>query len=488
MSAIQVPQLAESVQAVATDSLIGNELNLGVKSAQRPIYKYVQQFPQNYSYAAMSPNTTSQAVFQISGNAVYNFSKSWLEFELSVAASVGAGSANVVDLMHPAIDSVQLQTASGSTLAQYNNLGQYAKTAHALVTSKEKYFSRGPVVGGADAAGRCGSINHCCQPVNAPVGASAAVVPQGLYYYTDAGAIAGSAITITRDSGSDCGQNERQRYAISTAITAMSIKYHIPAELFSGGLLNYPKDFYSGGENLMLIVNFAAPNTYAAFAADVTITGDAVTALVANTTLANIKWVTAIEMNADYVASLKAQVNSTGMDVTIPFITSGQCVASATEFSYNVPLVPGSGNCLKRILTTYVATPVATQIINDNVDGHLYTYVQSFLDSSPLQPKKLSCDQPDQEDYQYLEHYFTNSAILSCRNFKINSFWMDNFASSVQTGPEITWEDCEESGLRIENSHNYTITFTGAQSGSLYQWLVWGRTLRIKPNGLSWVA
>ena len=468
-------------------------------SADKAVYQYVQQFANNVgSSVTLNQTSTSQVIWNLSGDTVWNFGRSYLTFQLNVAAptTFGCVSADTIP-----IDSFLLQTVGGSQIATMYNFVPYSKVVPALTTDLKNYLTQGAAYGAATVAGNFYSENIFLQPINClstQAGAAGGAVSASYIYASNATppVTLGSATTggLTVNSGVDKSYMSRQRIIQSgNTGTAMTILCRIPFSRFVGTVLAVDKDILFG-QNLQLVVNFA-PIQYTIFNNNAIIQDAAAattTALTTAVTLTNLYLWCAKQLNSNIVNSFRQKLASSGYSVNIPFTYSGRNVSAvAGLYSASQVLSNGMGKCLKRVINIVQmnSADAALQVDINNVNGSLYTTVQSYLDSNPIQQARLNCG-TDIQDFQYLQPLLDNTPLaLSVREFQLGGCWIDSFSSSLENGSQILENDCVDDGLKLNESsklYNLQITVNRATGCIVNQYLTWLRTLMISPSGLYW--
>jgi len=501
-----------------------------LKSADKPVYQYVQQFANNVgSSVTINATSTSQAIFNLSGDVCWNFNRSYITYQLSATASTNLASLSVDTVP---IDNIALQTVGGTQIAQIFNFCPYSRVVPALTTDLQEYLSRGYVTsdtfGGASALPTTAFWNsqytECrylqphnqlfstaavSTPAQGSIATSTAIqIPSAQYVY---GSVAspsicqGSALTYAVDSGVDKSYYGRQHMIYApTAIASGADAAHastssllrvlccIPFKVFVGTMLAVDKDILIGS-NLQLVINFASANNFIWDTSTYPVTGaQTVISYAGQVTLNNLYLWMAKQCQSNLVNKLRDMLR-TGYEIMIPFTYCGKNSTSSTGL-YSAPqtLSTGMGESLLRIVNIVCNGTSNPGLINDmdNVNGHKYTTVQSFLDANPLQYTQLQCG-TNIQDWQYMRNLLKGTPLgMSVREFQKTSCFIDNFASSLESGTQILENDCIDSGLKLgEASKNYILQVTLASGGSgcnLYQYMTWLRRLVIAPNGLHW--
>jgi len=500
MSLQNAPILAPgSMMGLSTPEVnyVAPQADLTLRSADKPVYQFVQQFANNVgSSVTINASSTTQAIFNLSGDVPWNFGRSYFTFQMNCTASTNVTSLSTDTIP---IDNISLRTIGGTEIAVLFNVQPYSRVVPALTTDLVEYLSRGYVYGAATPAlsffTECKFLNPHNQLFST---AATTTVPTVQYVYGSVAAPSvaqGSSLSMAADSGTDKSYYGRQRNVwagANGAGVALQTLCSIPFKAFVGTMLALDKDVIIG-QNMQLVVNFSAANQFIWDTSAFAVTGaQTVIAYAGVVTFANLYLWLAKEINGNIVAGLRNKLNA-GYEILIPYTYCGKNSTSSTGL-YSAPqtLTTGMGECLKRIINI-VANGTATQgLINDidNVNGHKYTTAQSYLDANPIQYTQLRCG-TDIQDWQYMYNFLKGTpAGLSVRDFQINSFFMDNFSSSLENGSMIRENDCVDDGLKLgDASKNYILQLTltaGGPGANVYQYMTWVRRLIITPNSLHW--
>jgi len=489
---------SQEVLSVPMVNYVAPQADYEVKSADKAVYQYVQQFANNVgSSVTLNATATSQAIWNVSGDIPINWGRSYLTGQLNLTASTNI---TTLSLDTIPIDNIALQTISGTQLGVLFNVQPYSRIMPAVTTDLAEYLAHGPSFSDTTPALGFYTENKFLQPNGSLIAAVAALAtdPTSQYQY---GSVASPSVAtwspnaLSVDGGPDRPYLSRQRLGTQGANgagAALQQLFYIPFKSFVGTILAVDRDLLFG-QNLQLVINFSPLNQFVWDTANFSNGGAAtVIAFAGACTISNLYLWVAKEVNGTLVARLRDKL-AMGYEVLVPYTYCGKNTTSATGL-YSAPqvLTNGMGECLKRIVNIVCNGTATPGLINDmdNVNAHKYTEVQTWLDANPLQFKRLQCG-TNIEDYQYMYNLIRETpASLSVREFQINSFFMDNFSSSLSHGSEIRYDDCVDDGLKLsEASKNYIFQVNLAAGGSganVYQYMTWVRRLIIAPNGLQW--
>ena len=514
MATILVPDVSAQAVAVSETKVISSQLDTSQKSLYAPIYKW-RRLLQIAGGSGLTLTTgTSNSIFNIPGGGVYNLNRSYLMFDLNLTTGGGA-LLNTVWCDQVPINDITLQTQTGQIIANLINVPAYTKTARLVCMGMKDYLSREAVRANTTVAASFATQNCFCQPariaetalaaagvlgqVAGAGGAAAAatcVIPTSFLtsaalsanrvtsQYIPSGAGV-SVIPMAAASGIDCDYLSPQRLASGGAPAAVIMRCRVDLSAFVGTVLAMDKNLYFGGQNLQLVINWSPLNKWG-FVSNVDGAGG-LAAITAASTFTNYYLFLAQEMCAENIMAAQANVNKPGGQVMyVPYTICPKLnVGAGGLTTMNTPLVAGFG-ILKRVLSVVVDATDVNNLSsnNDNVAQAKYTTVQSFLNNSPLQDWALSCANGD--DYNVLTNLLENTpAGISGRNFRINSFWLDNFSDAC-SGEDFNANDLMDSGHEIVNSENYSIQYNLAAAANIYQYATFLRRLVVTGMNLQW--
>jgi hypothetical protein len=481
MSNVQAPQLQEIPAASSSAEEVASQIDLTKMSLNAPVYKY-RRFYQVQGGSSFTPTgSTYLSQFVIPGSSVWNFARSHITFDVAV----NSGTADVCPSLFTdtfPVDSIQLQTDNGTVLCNIQNAQQYLKAAIPLVTDQKTLFSRG----GATQAALGISDILGCNPADSNVEQIRTTAQLSVAGASAAYAFAATDNAVAAKPKASASGADRliQRLVTCPANNAHSVRYRMDLSNFVGTILAVDKDMHFG-TNLQLVIYYK-PLTNWGFECKV-----------ANTdrrdltapTVSNYYLYMAEDINDAITMPMIEQVRSNGASIYVPYTVSSQFSTDATAgyASSNIPLVPGEGLRLKRILTNFtLSTNTNITTANTfNVAGVKYTSLQSYMDSKPLQDQELV--QADSDLYNYLNEKCKDSVgLLSKRTFEENNFWLDDFSDCDST-LKIPENDCKLSGLSVDMQKNYALRINKLAVGLiLCHWKTYVRNLTIKPSGISW--
>ena len=542
---VQAPDLSATPKVSVGGQVITPQLDIVPKNLKSSKYRWhkITQISGGSSLT-LSTNPT-QSIFNISGNALYNLSRSYLTLDASFAAA-GANLLTTLFVDRAPIDSMQL-LYEGRVIADLPQAQLYSKVCAAMATDYNDFMSSGPVYGDTvlgtaypisqtvaanPVGGFFSNFSASTTLANMVTGAPVATVTAA---NAAAGFNAGQAIPVTLTnpmpvtvvgsaqnrttanllanipsdadlvadntnaitisanppdqlSGSDLGVRSQQKLVSSGANAAVQIRYKIPLNVFLGTILALDKNLYFG-QNLQLVINYVDYRQLG-FVSRVDGTTGLAEITAAPTVTKHFFWLCE-DTNAENFENMRQQVMTQGVSIACPYTYCRPLTFAATSGTISLPLTQGMGIALKRAITVpCIASAVTSQKGNNwNVNGVKFQNVQSSLDSRPLQDQKLVVN--DSDLWNYVGPFIKNSvAGMSQRAFESNCFFMDNF-SDCEDSTKFRENDSLISGLALtQPQHTYDVAFErgSASNITLFQYQTWARLLNITPQGLAWAA
>lgn len=454
------------------------ELDLSMKSLYAPCIKYRRIVQQNGGTNLTLSTGVTNSMFQIPSVAHYP-AKSYIGFDLTVAAPA-ANNASVFSDMVP-INDVTYSLADGRILGNILNVGIYSKHVSPLFYNLDEYLTTESVLGAAT-VGAAYSQCTFLQPAQDAQGTSALYVANAItsQYVPNAGTTL-SVIPASAVSGVNSPYVAQQRIVTGGAATAHNVKCKIPLSHFAGTLMGDPRlQFYN--QQTLLNINYLESTKWAYECKT-----DGTAYLPATCTISNYYLYLAVEVNADNVKMIQDRVNN-GLEIIAPYTVCNRLnVAASGSVTMNSTLSSGFG-VLKRACTVACHNTETLQFTgnSDNVASVKWASVQSYYQNIPMQDFPLSV--ANNEPFNYLEPIISGTVMgISSRNYNISPVWVDNF-SDCDEGWKWRENDTQDSGKLILGSENYAVQYNTVPAAlKLYQFLTFGRRLRITPSTIEWL-
>lgn len=498
MSNVQAPNLQEVPAVASSAEEVASQIDLTKMSLSAPVYKY-RRFYQVQGGASFNPTGSNYlSQFVIPGSSVWNFARSYITFDV-LGSTSAAGNGRAISFFTDCmpIDSIQLQTDNGTVLANIQNFQAYSKIAEALVTDEKTLSARTGIYADNTVPPTAFPKSNATglNPFNgaAETGRTDAQlrvnVPTGVYPIS-AAAVSSNVPVLA--SGTDrLTVPGVQRLVTGTAVNASlasaGIRYRFNLADVLGTIFAVDKDMHFG-TNLQLQIYFKPIDNWR-IQCNPDLTNLAAGGAGGAVAVSNYYLYMAEDINDEITLPMINDVRTNGASLYIPYTVSSQFSTDTTAgyASSNIPLVPGEGLRLKRILTNAIlASNTLLSTANTfNVNGAKITSLQSYLDSKPLQDQELVL--ANSEVYNYLADKCQDScALLSERTFEENFFWCDDF-SDCDSSLKYRENDCKLSGLPVVMQKNYALRVNKTAPGLiLCHWKTYIRMLTIKPTGISW--
>jgi len=399
------PSNVETVGNIKTPA----SMDYKVFSSNASRYLYLQRFQQNGGNTqVLTPNGTPSSVFEIPPN-VYNFSKSYLQFVATFAATGTANGATKVLLDTPPIARMRLRDDQGVLLVDENEFQAYWHMSRCAYP-KAKYMQHGPVLGGATEAAALATKTICKfhNPANVGSGVAMAALSVTGQRITNGGALTGATpAAILGES--------KQQVITSAAVTIISIACEIDFSQLVFKFLSCPKNIYTP-RTLFLEIDWAPVTSFAFIDVDgagVTAINAAAAAANMNCTLSRLAVSLAVEQNPINVRELQQQTNSgAGLKMLYPFSqVLRNVIAAAGVAASQFRIGPNIGNNLLRCISSENLANGATNTNQNytNFTGAKYTRFRHQINGVNYELQDLVVE--NNEDYLFNESKLVDSAL-----------------------------------------------------------------------------
>ncbi len=446
-------------------------------------YMYRRLFPLSEPTIAM--NGTAYSEFEIVPSQVFNLSKSYLDFDVTVPA----GGADIGNYLHNGfiapIDTIEVTTAGGRQLVFLQNVPYMSKIMLRPTTDYDDFLTN-PQPGVSNAAiafpttiavngttSRC-SMFHRNDSVSQIGGADK----------LGAGMIASLTGAPAVVESNYIGVSN---WLVSTANTATAIRYSLPLNLFAGSLLSVNKDLYFG-QTIRLRVTWNQGKFFG-FRGAIPPANNAVPALSdpSLVSLSTGRLRLAIQANPISENAIKQRVLTEGIHLNVPYThTFKYTQAAAGDISPTRKINKSHGQRLLRIFTTVFnaaseANGGGIYCQNYNVDSLLFTQVRSQLDGKNLQDSNLITANGDL--YLALQDRLDKSVGGSAGSFYNSCYMLDDW--TPWKTKDSKQGDTMVAGLSLAEERQYDITFTAVQANPLvFQFIVCQKLLSITRDGV----
>jgi len=402
---------------------------------------------------------------------VYNLSKSYISYTISMPAPAAKCNVLYADVALPWVQSIQLGTMGNFDVVNLQNSNLYSRIARKLDTSLDE-FESSDVFSGLTKSDLT-STNY---------------VPSG---YTS---LAGNSLGVPAGAPAVVAPspNEPLYSRSSAAATAMQVQHNVPLSSFTNTLLSMPQDMYFGPNSMYLTLNTAssAKLGYVATAATNPITGAA--PLEAQPVISNLYLFLAMEKDEKIARNIKELYASGQFKFMIPYTYSFKTSSNgAVDFNVSHNFTPQHGKKLKRVL--YVPMPI-TETLNvaydhSNYSGSKIANYQTHLNNNPIQDAKINCIQASNaapglvlDDWRENRLICKGTAIQGPACYQLNWFHCDSFCGKNETASVPDSQIFE--GLDMDTDKLWTVTINVPSAANLshYVFATFARELILTPG------
>jgi hypothetical protein len=378
-----------------------------------PTYRYSKILPQSGGQTVTITSAgNSETIFEIPTKA-FNLPRSYLYFVMN-PLTTGAG--NINWLFQDTVSTffqMQLYTRSGIYLCDIQNVSNYTKIASKPETRLQEFIDYdvyGNSTNYTESNGRflCRSNSVANSTTNTLLAPYA-----GRFNNTSA----------------NIHYTEPKYLEPGTANTADPIfTISLPLGHIKNTIFNVDKDIYAG-EILLLRLVWNNSNRIGFLGTSATnpVTGAA--AIGVNIAITGLTLYLAVEKNQDIVNSLMTQINSTGLQILIPYIygyknNPGNGTSHSISYRFN----RGHGIKLQKIFHSAFNNTESTNVAydHDNKGTSKVNIFYTMLDNERLQEINLNTATFD--DYNFLRSYLKGSVIQSADMYYHNWVWIEDFS------------------------------------------------------------
>lgn len=444
--------------------MIAQELDYAPALATNPSYRYSKLVPQSGTQSvSLSTNQTTETLIEVPTKCV-NLSRSVLQYQVYVP-ELASNTTSVHTSGLPSIDRLSCYTRSGVYICDINNVDKFYRVVAPRTTKFAKMNSADKMAIAATSA-LATSVGHYLHNSNALSSASKRVDN------------AGTALTNSDKSYSE--QEYIQQGVAADGSGAGHIYYNVQMELgeMVHTVLNIDKDLYFG-EIMVLRIQWAPSNRlgFVSLSAAPTLPTVAISTAC---TINNIALYLAVESNPDIISALVAKVNTSGIQLVVPYVhTYKNSASSSTYIATQQRLNRGHGSSLLRVYSSLFngAESGATVFNNTNIASAKYTSFYTSMDSMRLQDSDVNV--ANNEDYLMIKDALEGSCIQNSGIFKYNACVEDDFTGFRTSDASAT--DSIQNGLSLEAERLYQVNLNAvsAASQNLYSFFICQKLLVI---------
>lgn len=471
-----------------------SELNYNANIAQHSSMRMSRVLPLSGTGDVSLTSSPQEIQFELP-NKVYNLSKSLLEFNLNVPLTVTKVT-NLWSLGQSMIDRMSIYTREGVYLCDLTSFAQFSRAVTPYVTKLEDMLDNDNSARGSATKAAAQYLGKSSNNFRSDQVAGTA--PSGLASKNGdrIGASSSEAdppveVAPAYESNS-VSYTSHNAFITSADGGAINVEYSIPMSEFHHSIASVNRVMYFGQSLILRVhLNSLARIGWTSDAYDVANAAD-----ISAATVSGLRVLLAVETNPVVVQGLVNRVQSSGLQVIVPYVysylyNSPAGSSSAVQQRVNA----GFGQRLLNIYHTMFNRLDKSATSMDVSNGHaknakLVSY-QTSLDNNNLQEYLVECDK--NQDYQLLKPILKGSCIQNLDDYRHSRVTIDSW----RKGPSSEWKDrdaTELDGLPLESERIWAINQNtvneGAGAGNFrqaqyrqYSFFVVQRTLTIAPNG-----
>lgn len=445
--------------------------------------------PESGQQPTLAQNSTVNTDFLLPNKPI-NLARSYLNFDLVLAASGGVIHHGFHNGFLAPIDGITLSTASGVRLVDLNNVPEFTKLVWRPQTDYQDFLTfpcHTQGVATVATAVESGFLFHRIRAANDAT--TVATQIQSAYIdTTDDGKSSG-----TPDVRGDNYTAVSPWIGSSAEGLALAASVRLPLKMIYGSLLAVDKDLYFG-EQLRLTIRWNQANKFAwqrsdtghrfYFDADVASIDCALVP-----TMSSLHMRVAVETNDAIASALVNRVHSgDGINLNIPFTYSYRATAPPETGSTNAvirKLNRGHGSkCLRVIAGVFGMYNQGTGYVNNNnAAGIKLTAYRNYLDSKPLSDSQLRVN--DHTAYAEVADKLKGSVIKSETDYLQNCVVIEDFSGVPRTKDYVA-NDTHSSGLDLSTEREFMFEYVNAlASAPIYLFAVCQKQLHITKSGIS---
>lgn len=354
---------------------------------------------------AVGGNTS---VFEISPDAVINFSKSYLSFTATPTACA-AGVFNKMRVLGcPYIRSIQLVTREGLFLCDIQDANRYLVATLPYNTSLNDFLQSDTPT---NAYGVAGGIS----PTLVESAGSSLHVPPLVW------------VDSSRTTATPLGGIQHMLAGGAAAATPV-INWCLNLSVFKDSILGMDLNQWFSGQSVFLNITWDAFGSAGFRGTDLADDGGAganLATLAGNVTLTNVFLYTSLEANSE--AILEAR---TPRSYNIPFVYTNKLSVVGANHVVNVRYSRAHGSRLQKLYWVPYASVLTTSAAFDhtNIAGAKVTFFSTSLNNQRLQQFDLGTIQAQGfADYTYIRDLIKNTPIAMMPAFYQNWLWIEDF-------------------------------------------------------------
>lgn len=433
------------MSSIHDEKLISESLDYSAskKTTSHGTYRMQKITPyQNSIPTGILPATqTSNISWEIPARTL-NLAKSYISFDITVPAQGAGNFSRIHTTGQPVIASLSLQDRSGQYLVNIPSMASQYFFSTSLITKPLDKWNTTPI----------------------PLGTA-----------VDVAGLTSLTTGVSRTSAQDMTP---MNVVSSGANAIMVARYVIKFSELSHTLLSLDKDLFFN-QILTLQIGLSGKDRvgYSETA------GNVIATIAGNVVLSDIYMWLACEVDEQINASLISKVNSTGLDINIPFIHSQKLSQTSTSFTNTLRLNSSQGSKVLRIYNQILVDAETLGTSYDCIDNRgLDLQIRSSLNNQFLTDNSLSWRRA--EIYMHQLSLLENTPYHSLSVYNDWTTIVDNFTKSM---PHQLQNDSIQDGLDLtanELLYSFVVTLNANTAIHIYTHAILQRQLKIQGSSI----
>lgn len=460
---------------MSTEQIVSPQLDYSQKVFNHPSPLFVKISPQGTNTIAGSVSSVSGPVTLQIPSKVVNLARSYLTFDVEIAAPGAGHTALLSGNLGNFINRITISTVgSNIILADISNVGNYLEAVGAPSTKFVDLMDKASSTTLLKTTLALAQVAPCEDLAKV----NAATNPTGI--------LSGS-LTVGGDDAGAVYTGVKKLYT-GTGNAANFISVRLPLNAFKHSIFSVDKDMYFAGEPLSIDVYWEAGSKFIFGATDATVAApnSATPTIVpaAGHTITNITLNACCEQNIAITSGIVDRVMKQGLTLPIPVVwSSKQAVTTSTSHNIVLNISKAMGNkCLAIFWSPYHSVESLNSCKSHTVT-QLTTY-NTLLNQVPILTNNL-INTLTGEHYFYNKDSLDKSAIQSIIAYNNSFCHIDNFSGMGL--PELVENETVYNGIDLSaetQQWQLNATYNPATSINHYVFVVCQKQLTIAPNSI----
>lgn len=462
------------------ESLSAPQLNYRKAIYNHPSYRYNKVLMQTGGNSiTFSQAGGSEYIFEIPVST-FNLSKSYFTMQVRLPTGPNPGYNWLYQNTCPFFRQIQLYTRGGQYICDLNEAANYLKIVVNAETKLEEFLTF--------------PMNEYAQ--NVALGAAQAtpgLIGAGSFFQRNNSTLAnyqgGDARPGMGVVGSTMAYTE-PKYVLRSTVEAggnesvMVVNFRIPLGLIKNTIFELDKDLYFGEVILLRLVTHAYTKIfYTGTNAANPDTGN--NAAAAAPTSADVALYVAVEKDLNIVNQLMNQMQTSGIQLVIPYVWYSKFNPGGATTSQNVSIRynRGQGVRLRKIYHSVFHNTESSNTAYDhnNVNGAKVVEYYTLLNNNRLQEFNVDCTHLD--DYSLVKDKIEGSVLQEADIYQYNWFHLEDFTGIYEIDPEDKNNIIVGLPLETEQKWDFYSRTANAQYNH-YTYAIVERNLSISPAGV----